>query len=244
MKFSLIAASAAVASLMACQPAPRGAGDPFAGKTFSVLGDSYSTFMGTMSPDTNYVWYDTAQVRRGGTDVDAAAQMWWSLLADSLGMKMVQNNSFSGSTIGYHGYDDDKDGQPDDFSDRAFITRMTNLVPSDFIFVFGGTNDSWSGAPAGSYGVEAADSLFSFRPAMRKLLCGLKDLHPEAKVYVIINSELRSEIAGSEQALADECGVPYVVLYDVDKHWGHPTRAGQKAIAEQVARALIRTEAR
>ena len=103
MKFSLIAASAVVASLMACQPAPRGAGDPFAGKTFSVLGDSYSTFMGTMSPDTNYVWYDTAQVRRGGTDVDAAAQMWWSLLADSLGMKMVQNNSFSGSTIGYHG---------------------------------------------------------------------------------------------------------------------------------------------
>lgn len=214
--------------------------NPFGGKTFSVLGDSYSTFAGMVSPDTNYVWYDSAQVRRGGTDVSEAAQMWWSILSDSLGMTLEQNNSFSGSTISYHGYDDDKDGLPDDYSDRAFITRMTNLPQSDYILIFGGTNDSWSGAEAGSYGQFGPDSLTTFRPAMERLLSGLGESHPRSTVVVIINSELRSEITGSEQALADKFGDPYVVLYDIDKHWGHPTQAGQRAIAEQVIRALRR----
>lgn len=231
----------AIPALLAACATPRTEpSDPFAGKTFTVLGDSYSTFAGMVNPDTNYIWYDSAQVNRGGTDVCDASQMWWSILADSLGMTMAQNNSFSGSTIGYHGYDDDKDGQPDDYSDRAFITRMTNLAPSDYIFIFGGTNDSWSHAPAGTYGQFNRDSLYTFRPAMEKLLLGLRELQPEAQILVIINSELRYEITGSEQALADKYGVPYVVLYDVDKHWGHPTQAGQRAIAQQIIRALNR----
>lgn len=228
------------ALLAACATAHTETADPFAGKTFTVLGDSYSTFAGMVNPDTNYIWYDSAQVNRGGTDVSDASQMWWSILADSLGMKLVQNNSFSGSTIGYHGYDDDKDGQPDDYSDRAFITRMTNLVPSDYILIFGGTNDSWSHAPAGTYGEFGRDSLYTFRPAMEMLLKGLRAAQPETQILVIINSELRHEITGSEQALADKYGIPYVLLYDVDKHWGHPTRAGQRAIAHQVICALNR----
>lgn len=231
---------AAFATLVACAAPSREAVSPLCGKTFVVLGDSYSTFDGMVDPDTNFVWYDTAQVNRGGTDVCDASQMWWSVLSDSLGMRMAQNNSFSGSTIGFHGYDDDKDGKPDDYSDRAFITRMPNLVKADYIFVFGGTNDSWSGEPVGSYGQSSRDSLYTFRPAMERLLMGLKELQPEAKTVVIINSELRSEITASEQALADKYDVPYVVLYDVDKHWGHPTQAGQRAIAEQVIRALNR----
>ena len=233
----LIAASA---TLVACSSAVRKPVNTLEGKTFVVLGDSYSTFAGMVDPDTNFVWYDTAQVNRGGTDVCEASQMWWSILSDSLGMRMVQNNSFSGSTIGYHGYDDDKDGKPDDYSDRAFITRMPNLVKADYILIFGGTNDSWSGEPVGSYGQFSRDSLYTFRPAMERLLAGLKELQPEAKPVVIINSELRSEITASEQALADKYDVPYVVLYDIAKHWGHPTQAGQRAIAEQVIRALRR----
>lgn len=233
----LIAASA---TFVACAAPSREAVNQAEGKTFVVLGDSYSTFAGMVDPDTNFVWYDTAQVNRGGTDVCDASQMWWAILSDSLGMRMVQNNSFSGSTIGYHGYDDDKDGKSDDYSDRAFISRMSNLAEADYILIFGGTNDSWSGEPAGSYGQFSRDSLYTFRPAMERLLIGLKELHPEAKPVVIINSELRSEITASEQALADKYEVPYVVLYDIAKHWGHPTQAGQRAIAEQVIRALCR----
>lgn len=231
---------AASAALVACASPCREATNPFDGQTFVVLGDSYSTFAGMVDPDTNYVWYDSAQVRRGGTDVCDASQMWWAILADSLGMRMVQNNSFSGSTIGFHGYDDDKDGLPDDYSDRAFITRMGNLASADYVFILGGTNDSWSGEPAGTYGRFGCDSLYTFRPAMQRLIEGIKSAQPEARPIVIINSELRSEITASEQALADRFDVPYVVLYDIDKHWGHPTQAGQRAIAEQVVRALWR----
>ena len=221
-----------------------GGEDPFADATFCVLGDSYSTFKGAVTPDTNFVWYDSAQVKRGGTDVCKLEQMWWHIMADSLGMRLMQNNAFSGSTVGYHGYDDNKDGQSDDYSDRAFITRQPNLVKSDYIFVFGGTNDSWSGAPAGTYDYEtfSRDSLYTFRPAMAKLLRDLKESQPQAKIIVLINSQLRYEISESMQAIADHYGVPYVVLYDIDKHWGHPTIAGQRAIAEQVVRALERTE--
>ncbi len=221
-----------------------GGDDLFTGATFCVLGDSYSTFEGNVCPDTNYVWYDSAQVKRGGTDVCKVEQMWWSIMADSLGMKLTQNNAFSGSTVGYHGYDDDKDGQSDDYSDRAFITRQPNLAKSDYLFVFGGTNDSWSGAPAGTYDYETftRDSLYTFRPAMAKLLRDLKASQPEAKIFVLINSQLRSEISESMQAIADHYDVPYIVLYDIDKHWGHPTIAGQRAIAEQVVRGLRRVQ--
>lgn len=205
-----------------------------AGKTFSVLGDSYSTFVGRVSPDTNYVWYTPEELRRGNTDVDSASQMWWSILADSLGMRMLQNNSFSGATVCNRGYDGA------DYSDRSFITRQGNLPKSDYIFVFGGTNDSWAGAPVGCYdhSAFAPDSLYTFRPAMSMLLAGLRREQPQAEIVVIINSQLRSEITESMMSIADHYGVAYVNLYDIDKRCGHPTRAGQEAIARQVARRL------
>ncbi len=240
-EFAIIAAVAL--AMTACTGGEEGKTAPFAGKTFCVLGDSYSTFTGAVNPDTNYVWYDAAQVRRGGTDVCQEGQMWWSILSDTLGLKLTQNNSFSGSTVGYHGYDDDKDGVSDDYSDRAFITRMSNLAKSDYILVFGGTNDSWSKAPAGTYDPEMTfgrDSLYTFRPAMERLIAGLQSSQPEAKIFVIINSELRHEISESMQAIADRRGVEYIVLYDIAKHWGHPTIDGQRAIAEQVVRAMRR----
>ena len=243
MKTELTMIAAAAMAMTACTGAKEDKGTPFEGKTFCVLGDSYSTFTGAVTPDTNYVWYDSAQVRRGGTDVCQENQMWWSIVSDSLGLRLTQNNSFSGSTVGYHGYDDNKDGESDDYSDRAFITRMDNLAKSDYIFVFGGTNDSWSKAPAGTYDPEMTfgrDSLYTFRPAMERLIAGLQRCQPEAKIIVIINSELRHEISESMQAIADRRGVEYVVLYDIAKHWGHPTIAGQRAIAEQVVKAMTR----
>lgn len=243
MKTELIMIAAATLATTACTSGKEDKTNPFEGKTFCVLGDSYSTFTGAVTPDTNYVWYDSAQERRGGTDVCKKSQMWWSIVSDSLGLRLTQNNSFSGSTVGYHGYDDDKDGESDDYSDRAFITRMDNLAKSDYILVFGGTNDSWSKAPVGTYDPKMTfgrDSLYTFRPAMERLIAGLQGSQPEAKIIVIINSELRHEISESMQAIADRRGVEYVVLYDIAKHWGHPTIAGQRAIAEQVVRAMTR----
>lgn len=43
--------------------------------TLSILGDSYSTFQGWLTPDTNAVWYTVpADTRR--TDVKTVSQTW------------------------------------------------------------------------------------------------------------------------------------------------------------------------
>ena len=238
-KWGFLASLAAFAALGSCNVNVNvehtdGFGNALDGKTFSVLGDSYSTFVGAVSPDTNYVWYTPQEIENNCTDVSSADQIWWSIVADSLGMELLQNNSFSGSTVCNHGYD------KADYADRSFITRQSNLPKSDFIFVFGATNDSWSGAPVGTYDYErfTPDSLYTFRPAMALLLSRLKAAQPEAQIVVLINSELRSEIAESCMAISDHYNVPYINLYDIDKQCGHPTKAGQAAIAKQIIKRL------
>lgn len=209
-------------------------------KTFAVLGDSYSTFINAVSPDTNYVWYTPHEIEAGNTDVDSVSQMWWSIMADSLNIKLLQNNSFSGATICNRGYNGD------DYADRSFITRLGNLPQADMIFIFGGTNDSWAGAPAGSYDFEtfSPDSLYTFRPAMALLLKTLRERQPQAQLFVLINSQLRNEISESMMAIADHYGACYVTLYDIDKRCGHPTRAGQRSIAIQTIKAVRKATAR
>ncbi len=214
-------------------------GDVAQQKTFAVLGDSYSTFINAVSPDTNYVWYTPHEIEAGNTDVDSVAQMWWSIMADSLNIKLLQNNSFSGATICNRGYNGD------DYADRSFITRLGNLPQADMIFIFGGTNDSWAGAPVGSYDFEtfATDSLYTFRPAMALLLKSLRERQPQAHLFVLINSQLRNEISESMMAIADHYGACYVTLYDIDKRCGHPTRAGQHSIAMQTIKAVRKATA-
>ena len=209
--------------------------NPYSGKTFSVLGDSYSTFIDAVSPDTNYVWYTPQELEHNCTDVNDVSQIWWHILANNLHMTLLQNNSFSGSTISYHGYDNA------DYSDRSFITRAPNLPASDVILIFGGTNDSWSGAPAGTYDYQSfpTDSLYTFRPAMALLLKQLKELQPNAEIFTIINSELRNDITESIMAISDHYGAHFINLYDINKQCGHPTRAGQAAIAREVAAYLL-----
>lgn len=196
----------------------------------SILGDSYSTFEGYVEPDTNLVWYHSP--RRATTDVDSMQQTWWGLLtAPDSPYQLGVNNSYSGSTVcrtGYHG---------DDYSDRAFITRMDRLGRPDIILVFGGTNDSWAGVPMGEYVLNdwTDKELYSFRPAMAKLLDGLKSLYPSAKVYFILNSELSDEVNESVKTICEGFEVPVIALHDIDKMKGHPTVKGMKAIADQVA---------
>lgn len=212
-------------------------GNKYAGKTFSVLGDSYSTFQGAVTPDTNYVWYTPDAYARKSTDVNKVEQVWWNVLADSMQMKLIRNNAFSGATISTSGYNHE------DYSDRSYFLRAENLGESaDYIFVFGGTNDSWAGAPIGSYMYDEfpTDSLRTFRPAMALTLKKLKELYPQSQTVVIINSELRDSIQASQQAIADHYDIPYVMLYDIAKQDGHPTIAGHRAIAEQVIRVMER----
>ena len=203
----------------------------------SILGDSYSTFGGYISPATNLAWYNGSdgEGKTSRNDVKEVDQTWWRLLAASQGYEIEQNNSFSGSTVCCTGY------RGDDYSDRAFIVRALNLGNPDIILVFGGTNDSWAGAPIGEF--QYADwtkaDLYSFRPAFAYLMQLLTMAYPQARIYNITNSELSDEVTSSMADICAHYGVTNILLHDIDKQMGHPSIAGMKSIAEQVEEAIL-----
>ena len=201
----------------------------------SILGDSYSTFEGFI-PKGNAVWY-THHTKADRTDVGDVKQTWWWQLIDRGGFILGKNDSYSGATISYQGYNGD------DYSDRSFITRVADLGSPDVLLIFGGTNDSWAGVEVGDYnydGYMLGKDLYKFRPAMSRLLQDAINHYPGTSIYVIINSELREDITESMKEVCNHFSVPYIQLHDISKTAGHPNQAGMKAIADQVLEAIER----
>lgn len=199
----------------------------------SILGDSYSTFEGCVTPKWNEVWYlNTPKLDK--TDLTHPSQTWWSLLIENENFQLEKNNSYSGSTICNTGY------SGGDFSDRSFISRIHNLGEPDLILIFGATNDSWADSPLGEFkweGWNEAD-LKSFRPAVAYLLANTAALYPDSKILYIINDGLKEDITTSIKEACTHYGIPFVELHDIEKTAGHPNIKGMQQIAAQVAAAL------
>lgn len=198
----------------------------------AILGDSYSTFAGHLSPATNFPWYsaDLNSDIAKNNDVHSVEQTWWHQFVTKMGYELVCNNSFSGSTICHTGYN------KEDYTDRSFITRLHHLGNPDIILIFGGTNDSWAGVPIGEYQYEGwtnAD-LYNFRPAFAYMLHNLRQLYPQAKIYNITNSELSEAVTVSADEICRHYNVPNLLLKDVEKQWGHPSVKGMEAICNQL----------
>lgn len=202
-------------------------------KTVSVFGDSYSTFEGYLTPSTNAVWYDLKHAANK-TDVERVTQTWWHQLIRRNGWRLCVNNSYSGSTICNTGYDGN------DYSDRSFVNRMDNLGCPDIIFIFGATNDCWSGAPLGEYQYEGIrpDQLWQFRPAMAYMLAWMKDRYINTELYFILNSDMKEEINESVYTICKHYGVPVITLKNIDKMQGHPSVKGMEQIAAQIEEAI------
>ena len=198
-------------------------------ETVAILGDSYSTYEGYLTPSTNEIWYFQPW-RDKRTDVNDVKQTWWWQVIDRGGYKLGVNNSYSGSTICNTGYNDE------DYTARSFITRLTNLGSPDIIFVFGGTNDSWAGVPIGEYkyeNIKRAD-LFTFRPAMAFLLQGLINHYPGSNIYVIVNDGLSEEVTSSMITICDKYHIKHIELKNIDKIGGHPSIKGMEQISRQI----------
>ena len=202
-------------------------------KAVSILGDSYSTFEGYVTPETNEMWY-YAQGERGRTDVMDVRQTWWHQLITRQGWKFCVNNSYSGSTISYSGY------SGNDYSKRSFLTRMDNLGCPDIIFIFGATNDSWAGAPIGEYQYEnlSKANFWTFRPAMARMLEWMTNRYVGTDIYFLLNDGLSNDINESVKTICQHYGVKCIELHDIDKQSGHPSVKGMRQIAEQIIEAL------
>lgn len=211
-------------------PALRAAGK--AKPVVSILGDSYSTFEGYI-PAGNASWYATVPWENR-TDVVNVRQTWWWQLINEGGYILGVNDSYSGATISYTGYNGD------DYSDRSFLTRLPHLGSPDLLLIFGGTNDSWTGGPLGEYVYDnfTRGHLYEFRPALAKLLTEAQNRYPGTRIVFIVNTELKDEITGSIKEVCTHLGVEYVMLRDIDKLAGHPSIKGMEQIKNQILQYL------
>ncbi len=211
-------------------------------KNVVIFGDSYSTFEGYI-PDGYATYYSTANMTP--TDVCRVEETWWKSFVDKLGANLVLNNSWSGSTIGHTGYENSDCSQS-----SSFIYRFRQLVKEGFfkanavdtVLVFGGTNDSWSGAPLGEmkFSDWEEKDLFSVLPAICYLAYALKAELPNANVIFLVNTEIREEIQNAIREAAEYYGAKAVTLQEIDKEGGHPTIKGMQAICEQLITTIER----
>lgn len=204
-------------------------------KNILIFGDSYSAFEG---------WIPSGFVRSyPSLDVNNVEQMWWWKLAEATGSKVVDNNSWSGSTIGYTGYNNEDCSQTSSFirryrklKEKRFFEKNT----VDAVFVLGGTNDSWANAPLGEmkYSDWTEQDLYSVLPAICYLTYELKTTLPNADIVFIANSEIKSEIQRAMATSAEYYGTKCVQLKNIDKKDAHPTAVGMQQISEQVLNRL------
>ena len=94
----------------------------FAQKKVSILGDSYSTFYGHVSPAANLCWYGVPGEKKEN-DVTKVEETWWYRFIHEHGFQLERNNSYSGSTVCHTGY------EKADYSDRSFIPVFTTSAP-------------------------------------------------------------------------------------------------------------------
>ncbi len=203
-------------------------------KSVSILGDSYSTFENFVEPSGNALWYFN-RPDPNLTDVDNVKQTWWHQFISGNGYRLEKNNSFSGSTICNTGYNGE------DYTDRSFITRMSNLGSPDLLLIFGATNDSWANSPIGEFVWSdwTPEQLKSFRPALAYMLSFVADRYPNTDIVYIINDGLKPEITSSIVEACNHYSIPYIQLKDIDKTAGHPNVKGMKQIAEQLRQLAI-----
>jgi len=202
-------------------------------KNVFIIGDSYSTYKGYI-PEGYSCYY--SDERTDNPVVKGVEKTWWGILAKENNLNIVKNDSFSGSTIC-------NTVRETLTVESSFISRMDKYIAEGFfdenkidtMLIFGGTNDSWIDAPIGSlkYSDQNAEDLKCVLPAFCYLVERAKTV-AEA-VIVVINTDLKPEIAEGIISACTENGIGYVKLLEIDKECGHPTELGMKQIAQQVA---------
>jgi hypothetical protein len=212
-------------------------------KDVIIFGDSYSTFEGYI-PE-GYATYYCPNGREQGpavTKMDVEST-WWKQFVELCGVNLLLNNSWSGSTIGYTGYDN-----ADCSKSSSFIYRYKKLRSEGFfdkntvdtVLVFGGTNDSWSNSPLGEmkYADWEEKDLFNVLPAICYFAYTLKTDLPTANIVFIINTDIKEEIQTAIENAASYFGAKSIRMHNIDKENGHPTAKGMGEICKQVAEGL------
>lgn len=208
-------------------------------KNTIIFGDSYSTFKGYIPEGYSYYYSPN---ERPEMDVSGVEKTWWHLLREELGIEILRNDSWSGSTLCNTGYAGDCS------KTSSFIYRLEKLEKEGFfkqkidtVLVFGCTNDSWADAPLGNVKLDSQtkEDLFSVCPAICYFAAKLRKILPDANIIFIINTGLKPEISETVKIAAEYNKCSYIELNDIDKISGHPTAKGMEQIKEQVKSFIL-----
>ena len=206
------------------------------GKNLIIFGDSYSTYAGYI-PEGYGPYYSGE--RESEPDLESVEKTWWHMFVKQSGANLIRNDSWSGATIGYRGYNGE------DYSKTSsFIYRLKKLRDEGFfdenridtVIVFGGTNDSWCGAQIGEEMTEGweREDLYRVLPAIWYFFKNLRATLPNARICSICNCDINEKIVDAISKVCRVIGADVVKLKDIDKIENHPTALGMVQIKDQV----------
>lgn len=235
-----------------------------AGTTFSILGDSISTYQG-YNPVGYYAFFPE------NGEVAEVEDTWWQRAADDLELTLYANGSSSGATVA-----GDSTGAEDPQCGCNELRTNDLSGPEgacpDRIVIFLGTNDMLKAIPLGDNdgtGLVDEGEVETFRDAYTLMLDKVQANYPLAEIYCctllpvgdygtetpyvdFVNSEgLTSADYG--RAIAEiaenrslpvidlsDCGVTIENLQEMTSDGVHPTVEGMRCIAEAVKEALCK----
>ena len=237
-----------------------GAGDSlaqFAGKRFSIFGDSISTLEG-YNPSGYEVFYNRDLAKQQG--INSPSDTWWGTVIDYLGGSLLENNSWSGCKVTQSKYDASDD------SAGCSISRTKNLHTKDgtpdYIIIYMGFNDWGCGVYVGEENGADNCNYEEFAAAYRVMLQRIKTNYPEATIYcctlckacmVSDSSFVFPESFGGvhieeynrairRTCISESCKLLDLYSYNIpyDSIDGtHPTKDGMKTFAGLVGRAFL-----
>lgn len=139
-------------------------------KTFSVLGNSISTYSGYI-PSGYANYYTKSKL--------LAEETWWMLLSTKEEFELASNASWSGSTVINGG----TKGPNSYFTAEGRLKALSAKGVPDIILILGGTNDwGFSIGYLGDYPIGDIYDLKTFRGAYSYLVVRLKDLYPNTSI--------------------------------------------------------------
>lgn len=174
------------------------------------------------------------------TDVTEVEDTWWRKLLKEVDGTLVLNESHSGATV--------CNTERPQIPHTSFVYRLDKLIEREFfknntidtIIFFGGTNDNWINSPIGKtqFSEFTEADLKQVLPAFGYAMKTLLEAAPNAKIVLVINTNLKAEIAEGIKCIGEHFGANVVALNDVHKQAGHPNKEGMTDIKNQILKAL------
>ena len=230
-----------------------------AGKTFSIMGDSVSTYRDKI-PSGYATYYP-----HSGNNVNDWTETYWGMLVTKAGMKLLINNSWSGSYVSYNG-----SNEASYMAGPARIDALGDTAP-DYMVILAGGNDCNNTVPIGEVtpdpvnlaSVTAADAS-TYAQAYKIMLTRIKTKFPNTKLIILwyhnmsaspnnahggTNYATQAEYAAVTRYYADLFGAQFIDLrkcgIDQFNNTGletanHPNEEGMKMYYSYITQMVVR----